>query len=171
MAYIGWGVYVMSRVDGDPVKQKAAWSAAAHLGGKDLSLWSAAYPSGFQPYRHSHFDIAEWVAAGYDEAFTTSYLNSEADSSTIRMRQSNRAFPVFSSITASPRMSCRRSGPVARMRREGADTIAAAGRKSPTALAATSRSNSIRPRSAKSADVQRKLQNRNWWLTCHQLYF
>jgi multiple sugar transport system substrate-binding protein len=80
MAYIGWGVYVMARVDADPVKQKAAWSAAAHLGGKDLSLWCAAYPSGFQPYRNSHFDIKEWVAAGYDEAFITSYLNSEADS-------------------------------------------------------------------------------------------
>ena len=80
MAYIGWGVYVMARVDSDPKKQKAAWSAAAHLGGKDLSLWAAAYPSGFQPYRNSHFNIPEWVAAGYDEAFITSYLNSEANS-------------------------------------------------------------------------------------------
>lgn len=80
MAYLGWGVYVMSRVDSDPVKQKAAWSAAAHLGGKDISLWTAAYPSGMQPYRNSHFDIPEWVAAGYDEAFITSYLNSEKDS-------------------------------------------------------------------------------------------
>jgi multiple sugar transport system substrate-binding protein len=80
MAYIGWGVYVMARVDSDSKKQKAAWSAAAHLGGKDLSLWCAAYPSGFQPYRNSHFNTAEWVAAGYDEAFITSYLNSEKDS-------------------------------------------------------------------------------------------
>ncbi|MDB5562200.1 MAG: extracellular solute-binding protein family 1 [Hyphomicrobiales bacterium] len=79
-AYLGWGVYVMARVDTDPVKQKAAWSAAAHLGGKDLSLWCAAYPSGFQPYRNSHFNIPEWVAAGYDEAFITSYLKSESDS-------------------------------------------------------------------------------------------
>src|SRR3954463_4802605 len=80
MAYLGWGVYVMARVDSDSKKQKAAWSAAAHLGGKDLSLWCAAYPSGFQPYRNSHFNIPEWVAAGYDEAFITSYLKSEADS-------------------------------------------------------------------------------------------
>ena len=36
MAYIGWGVYVMAPVDGDEKKKKAAWSAAAHLGGKDL---------------------------------------------------------------------------------------------------------------------------------------
>ena len=80
MAYIGWGIYVMSRVDSDAKKQKAAWSAAAHLGGKDISLWMAAYPSGFQPYRQSHFNIPEWVAAGYDEAFITDYLKSESDS-------------------------------------------------------------------------------------------
>jgi len=80
MAYIGWGVYVMKTVDADPVKQKAAWSVAAHLGGKDLSLWCAAYPSGFQPYRNSHFNIAEWVAAGYDEAYITNYLASQSNS-------------------------------------------------------------------------------------------
>ncbi|MDH3967552.1 MAG: extracellular solute-binding protein [Rhodospirillales bacterium] len=80
MAYIGWGVYVMARVDSDSKKQKAAWSAAAHLGGKDISLWCAAYPSGFQPYRNSHFDIPEWVGAGYDEAFIADYLASQADS-------------------------------------------------------------------------------------------
>ena len=80
MAYIGWGIYVMARVDSDPLKQKAAWSLAAHLGGKDISLWMAAYPSGFQPYRQSHFNVPEWVAAGYDEAFIKSYLDSEANS-------------------------------------------------------------------------------------------
>ena len=80
MAYIGWGIYVTNRVSGDEVKRKAAWSAAAHLGGKDLSLWTAAYPSGFQPYRKSHFQFDEWVAAGYDLAFVEDYLGSNADS-------------------------------------------------------------------------------------------
>ncbi|HHG88993.1 MAG TPA: extracellular solute-binding protein [Devosia sp.] len=80
MAYIGWGIYVMARVDADSKKHKAAWSAAAHLGGKDISLWAAAYPSGFQPYRNSHFNIPEWVEAGYDEAFISDYLASQADS-------------------------------------------------------------------------------------------
>lgn len=80
MAYIGWGIYVMARVDADPKKQKAAWSLAAHLGGKDISLWMAAYPSGFQPYRQSHFNIAEWAAAGYDEKFIKSFLDSQANS-------------------------------------------------------------------------------------------
>ncbi len=80
MAYIGWGVYVMATVDSDSKRQKAAWSAAAHLGGKDLSLWAAAYPSGFQPYRNSHFNYEEWEAAGYDRAFVEDYLGSNADS-------------------------------------------------------------------------------------------
>jgi multiple sugar transport system substrate-binding protein len=80
MAYIGWGVYVMARVDSDEKRQKAAWSAAAHLGGKDLSLWTSAYPSGFQPYRESHFDYDEWEAAGYDRAYVENYLGSNRDS-------------------------------------------------------------------------------------------
>jgi multiple sugar transport system substrate-binding protein len=80
MAYIGWGVYVMNTVNGDDKRAKAAWSAAAHLGGKDLSLWMSAYPSGFQPYRNSHFEYDEWEAAGYDRAFVEDYLGSNADS-------------------------------------------------------------------------------------------
>jgi multiple sugar transport system substrate-binding protein len=79
-AYLGWGVYVMARVDSDAKKQKAAWSAAAHLGGKDLALWTAAYPSGFQVYRNSQHNIDEWVGAGYDKAFITSYLDSQFNS-------------------------------------------------------------------------------------------
>lgn len=80
MAYLGWGVYVTKRVSGDEKKRKAAWSAAAHLGGKDISLWMSAYPSGFQPYRNSHFQYDEWEAAGYDRAFVEDYLGSNADS-------------------------------------------------------------------------------------------
>jgi multiple sugar transport system substrate-binding protein len=80
MAYIGWGVYVMATVDSDEKKKKAAWSAAAHLGGKDISLWMAAYPSGFQPYRNSHFNYDEWEAAGYDRAYIEDYLSSNLDS-------------------------------------------------------------------------------------------
>ena len=80
MAYIGWGVYVTNRVSGDEKKRKAAWSIAAHLGGKDLSLWMSAYPSGFQPYRNSHFQFDEWEAAGYDRAYVEDYLGSNADS-------------------------------------------------------------------------------------------
>src|SRR5688500_5564861 len=80
MAYLGWGIYVMARVDSDEKKKKAAWSAAAHLGGKDLALWTAAYPSGFQCYRKSQFNIQEWVGAGYDEAFISNYLASQSNS-------------------------------------------------------------------------------------------
>jgi multiple sugar transport system substrate-binding protein len=80
LAYLGWGVYVTNRVSGDEKKRKAAWSAAAHLGGKDISLWMSAYPSGFQPYRNSHFNFDEWEAAGYDRAFIEDYLGSNRDS-------------------------------------------------------------------------------------------
>ncbi|OEO30521.1 sugar ABC transporter substrate-binding protein [Devosia insulae DS-56] len=80
LAYLGWGVYVTSRVSADEKKRKAAWSAAAHLGGKDISLWTSAYPSGFQPYRNSHFQYEEWEAAGYDRAFVEDYLGSNLDS-------------------------------------------------------------------------------------------
>ena len=80
LAYLGWGIYVMKRVDADSLKQRAAWSAAAHLGGKDLSLWTVMYPSGFQVHRASHFKIDEWVAAGYDRKYITSYLNSQLGS-------------------------------------------------------------------------------------------
>jgi multiple sugar transport system substrate-binding protein len=79
-AYIGWGVYVTNRVSDDETRRTAAWSAAAHLGGKDLSLWCSAYPSGFQPYRNSHFNYEEWEAAGYDRDFVEDYLSSNADS-------------------------------------------------------------------------------------------
>ena len=80
MAYLGWGIYVMKTVDADPKRQKAAWSAAAHLGGKDLSMWTAAYPSGFQPYRKSHANIDLWVLGGYDRKYITSYMNSQSTS-------------------------------------------------------------------------------------------
>jgi multiple sugar transport system substrate-binding protein len=77
MADLGFGIYVMKPVDGDEKRHKAAWSAAAHLGGKDLSMWTAAYPSGFQPYRKSHANIDNWVLAGYDREYVTSYLKSQ----------------------------------------------------------------------------------------------
>jgi multiple sugar transport system substrate-binding protein len=79
-AYLGWGIYVTNRVSGDERKRTAAWSVAAHLGGKDLSLWASAYPSGFQPYRNSHFNYEEWESAGYDRDYVEDYLSSNADS-------------------------------------------------------------------------------------------
>ncbi len=80
MAYLGWGIYVMKKVDSDPKRQKAAWSAAAHLGGKDLSMWTAAYPSGFQPYRKSHTNLDLWALAGYDKKYIGSYMDSQSTS-------------------------------------------------------------------------------------------
>jgi multiple sugar transport system substrate-binding protein len=80
MAYLGWGIYVMKTVDSDPKRHKAAWSAAAHLGGKDLSMWTSAYPSGFQPYRKSHTNLDLWALAGYDKKYIGSYMDSQSTS-------------------------------------------------------------------------------------------
>ena len=90
----------------------------------------AAYPSGFQPYRNCHFNIPEWVAAGYDEAFITSYLELEgATATTIRTPRSSRASPASSSTIRSPRTNWRRSSPASATAQEGADAIAAAWEK------------------------------------------
>jgi multiple sugar transport system substrate-binding protein len=80
MAYLGWGIYVMKSVDGDSKRHKAAWSAAAHLGGRDLSMWTSAYPSGFQPYRKSHTNLDLWALAGYDKKYIGSYMDSQSTS-------------------------------------------------------------------------------------------
>ena len=79
------GLHRLGRLrDGDRRRRreakKAAWSAAAHLGGKDLALWTSAYPSGFQPYRNSQFNYDEWEAAGYDRDFIENYLGANLDS-------------------------------------------------------------------------------------------
>jgi multiple sugar transport system substrate-binding protein len=78
-AYIGWGLYVMSRAEDSGI-DKAAWSLAAHLGGKDLGTWTAVYPSGFQPYRTSSFDQELWAGTGLPPEFVASYLASQQDS-------------------------------------------------------------------------------------------
>lgn len=43
-------------------------------------MWTAAYPSGFQPYRKSHANIALWEMAGYEKKYITSYMNSQSTS-------------------------------------------------------------------------------------------
>ena len=133
MAYIGWGVYVTNRVSGDSKKRKAAWSAAAHLGGKDLSLWTAAYPSGFQPYRNSHFLFDEWEEAGYDRAFIEDYLGSNRDSYNHPTPPSSLAFRVSSNTTRSPKTNWRRAtqANMARLRKPRTPSRRP-GRRSPT---------------------------------------
>ena len=80
MAYIGWGVYVMNSGG------LGSGQAEGGLEHRGSPRWQghlavvAAYPSGFQPYRNSHFNVEEWVGAGYDEAFIKNYLDSEANS-------------------------------------------------------------------------------------------
>lgn len=78
-AYIGWGLYVMQKAEERGVSE-AAWDLAAHLGGKDVSTWLSIYPSGFQPYRNSHFELQYWTDANYPAEFAEAYLASTADS-------------------------------------------------------------------------------------------
>jgi multiple sugar transport system substrate-binding protein len=78
-AFIGWGLYVMQQAR-ERGTAEAAWDLAAHLGGKDLSMWMAIYPTGFQPYRDSHFDVRYWVEAGYPREFAEAYLASQSKS-------------------------------------------------------------------------------------------
>jgi multiple sugar transport system substrate-binding protein len=78
-AYIGWGLYVMQKAEERGVSE-AAWDLAAHLGGKDVSTWTVIYPSGFQPYRNSHFELEYWTNANYPAEYAESYLASQSDS-------------------------------------------------------------------------------------------
>ena len=43
-------------------------------------MWTAIYPSGFQPYRDSHFNLRYWLEAGYPREFAETYLASQANS-------------------------------------------------------------------------------------------
>ena len=130
MAYLGWGVYVTSRVTADEKKRKAAWSAAAHLGGKDIALWMAAYPSGFQPYRNSQFNYDEWEAAGYDRAFIEDYLGSNLDSYNHPNAAIEPRIPgIFQYYSVAEDELAKGFGGTYKSAQETADTIAAAWEK------------------------------------------
>ena len=78
-AYIGWGLYVMDKSNERGVNE-AAWDLAAHLGGPEISTWLTLYPSGFQPFRESHFELQLWVDANYPPEYAEAYLASTRDS-------------------------------------------------------------------------------------------
>ena len=149
MAYLGWGVYVTSRVSGDEKKRKAAWSAAAHLGGKDISLWMAAYPSGFQPYRNSHFNYDEWEAAGYDRDFIEDYLGSNLDSYNHPNAAIEPRIPGIFQYYSIAEDELVKGSPASTLRLRKPPMLSPRpGKRSPTRSGATTRSSSTRPRSA-----------------------
>ena len=43
-------------------------------------MWCAAYPSGFQPYRKSHTNIALWSSPATTRSTSPSYMNSQSTS-------------------------------------------------------------------------------------------
>ena len=79
LAFLGWGLYVMTAAEERGVSD-AAWDLVKHLTGRDISMWMMVYPSGMNPWRTSHFDGAEWTVAGYPEDYAQAYLNSIMDS-------------------------------------------------------------------------------------------
>ena len=157
MAYIGWGVYVMAtRRQRREEAARRPGAAAAHLGGKDISLWMAAYPSGFQPYRNSPLQLSTsgWRPAT-TEAFIEDYLELErSTATTTRTPPSSRASPASSSTTrvAEDELAKVFAGQVD-ARRTAPTPSRPPGRRSPTRSAATARSSSTRPRSACSDGI------------------
>ena len=111
----------------------------------------AAYPSGFQPYRNSHFNIEEWVAAGYDEAFITDYLNSQANSYNHPNAAIEPRIPgIFQYYSRAEEILAKAYAGNIDAQTAG-DNITRRGRRSPTASAARARSSSTRPRSGGGA--------------------
>ena len=147
-AYIGWGVYVTNRVSADELKRKCAWSAAAHLGGKDLSLWMAAYPSGFQPYRNSHFNYRRVGGRGLRPGLHRGLPLVERRQLQPSERGQRAAHPGHLPVLLAGRGRARQGpGQLAPPRRRSPTTSRPAGRRSPTRSAATARSSSTGPRS------------------------
>jgi hypothetical protein len=98
-------------------RQRGRWDLAAHLRRQGPLDVDGIYPSGFQPYRTSHFDLQYWLDAGLPEEFAQGYLNSQADSYNHPNGPSNRVsrhssttnrrekrFPGRSRAKGAPRM-------------------------------------------------------------------
>jgi multiple sugar transport system substrate-binding protein len=129
-AYLGWGIYVMARVESDKLKHRAAWSAAAHLGGKDLAIWTAMYPSGFQVHRNSQSKIEEWVAAGYKGDYISNYLKSQFGSYNHPNRAVEPRIPgIFQYYSVAEDELAKGYGGKYKSAQETADAIAAAWEK------------------------------------------
>ena len=80
MAYLGWGVYVMARVDSDQASRRRPGARPRISAARTSRSGARPIRRASSPIGNSHFNIPEWVAAGYDEPFITSYLKSEANS-------------------------------------------------------------------------------------------
>jgi multiple sugar transport system substrate-binding protein len=105
MAYLGWGVYVTKRVSGDEKKRKAAWSAAAHLGGKDISLWMSAYPSGFSLIGTRISNMMNGKLRAMTAPLSRIIWDRTQIATTIQTPPSNRVFRASSNITLLQKMS------------------------------------------------------------------
>lgn len=75
LAFLGWGLYVMKGAEKEGISE-ACWDLIVHLTSKEISLWENIYPSGFNPWRKSHFaDPKQWTITGFSLDSATQYLN------------------------------------------------------------------------------------------------
>jgi multiple sugar transport system substrate-binding protein len=103
MAYIGWGIYVTNRVQGDDKKHKAAWSAAAHLGGKDLTVIPISSTTSGSKRATTGLSLKTTLAPMQTAIIT-------------RTQQLSLEFLAFSSTTRWPRTSSPKALPVSMAR-------------------------------------------------------
>ena len=61
-------------------------------------MWTAAYPSGFQPYRKSHTNLDLWALAGYDKKYIGSYMKSQSDLLQPSELGNRTAYPRYLSV-------------------------------------------------------------------------
>jgi hypothetical protein len=107
----------------------------------------SAYPSGFQPYRNSHFQYDEWEEAGYDRAYIEDYLGSNADSYNHPNAAIEPRIPgIFQYYSVAEDELAKGYAGQYGSAQETADAIAAAWEGSPTRSAARARSRSTRRR-------------------------
>jgi multiple sugar transport system substrate-binding protein len=75
LAFLGWGLYVMKATEKAGTNE-ACWDLVTHLTSKEISLWENIYPSGFNPWRKSHFaDPQQWTISGFPLDGAKQYLN------------------------------------------------------------------------------------------------
>ena len=147
MAYLGWGVYVTSRVSGDEKKRKAAWSAAAHLGGKDLSFVDGGLSFGLPAVSQLALPIRRMGSGGLRSRLCRGLSGVQRRQlQPPPTRPSNRASPASSNTIRWPRMNCPKAMPGNTHRRRKPPTpLPPHGKRSPTRSAATARLRCTRP--------------------------
>jgi ABC-type glycerol-3-phosphate transport system substrate-binding protein len=145
MAYIGWGVYVMARVDSNSKKRKAAWSAAAHLGGKISLFGLLRIRQVFSPIETVTSILMSGLMQDMIEHLSRLIWIQNPTPTTIQMQRLSLEFRGFFSTTVLPKMSCQKFMLVSMMSRPEQITLRRPGRNLLTKLAGKSNLRSTVP--------------------------